>query len=312
MEICTKNFPPQDQVTFQLRCLYGCDANESWLLPLILFLCWHLSVGLTLHWHCNGGDIVVFCKKVVFSDVFWNRWCFLKKKKLCFFGIVGFYEMLLSKEIHGVFDIHGHFHLNCLFCTCVEYCGKKSLDYLNLKLKKQKQKMFWIFFRLLLKYGKPQLKGFVNVATSKTIYTWQEASNSLTHYHFEESALAWLSSHFYDEYKQYNQSLRNKTQIAEMFQDIEIPNSFVLSLFPKMQTNTDLDSFVLESHYWHKQSCSKKNQKQFQNKTGHICDQSLVILNQGDNSCFHKCPWPIAIPVWHTCSQHSCLPGITA
>ena len=174
--------------------------------------------------------------------------------------------MLLSKEIHGVFDIHGHLHLNCLFCTCVEYCGKKSLDYLNSKLKKQKQKMFWIFFRLLLKYGKPQLKGFVNVATSKTIYTWQEASNSLTHYHFEESALAWLSSHFYDEYKQYNQSLRNKTQIAEMFQDIEIPNSFVLSLFPKMQTNTDLDSFVLESHYWHKQSCSKKNKNNFKIK----------------------------------------------
>lgn len=69
--------------------------------------------------------------------------------------------------------------------------------------------------------------------------------------------------------------------------------------------------FLLESHYWHKWSCSKKN-KQFQNKIGHICDQSVVILNQGDNSCIHKCPWRITIPVWHTCSQHSGLPGITA
>lgn len=74
-----------------------------------------------------------------------------------------------------------------------------------------------------------------------------------------------------------------------MFQDTEIPHSFVLTLFPKMQTNIDLDS-----SFWNlitdTSDLAAKKKKQFQNKIGHICDQSVVILNQGDNSCIHKCP----------------------
>lgn len=239
--------------------------------------------------------------------------CFVKHVvyflKQCVLGIVGFEEMLFSKKCI-VFLTFTATAL-CLHCTCIEYCGK-IIGLSEFESQETKTKMvFWICFRLLLKYGKPQLKGFVNVASSKTIYTWQKASNSVTHYHFEESALTWLSSYFYDEYKQYNQSLKNKTQIAEMFQDTEIPHSFVLTLFPKMQTNIDLDS-----SFWNlitdTSDLAAKKKKQFQNKIGHICDQSVVILNQGDNSCIHKCPWRITIPVWHTCSQHSGLPGITA